>query len=130
MRTWEAAALPNLFGLDIAKLVADGFASAGGVLDATLIKATPGTRTPGSLTGGLNPTTTNYEGKGFLDQADSERYPNMIVERGQKIVVLLGHTFSAVPEVNDKVTIEGETLTLTEVNRDPAGATYTCVADG
>jgi hypothetical protein len=122
--------MPNLFGRNIAKIVADSIAKAGGVLDATLIASIQGTRTPGQLTGGTNPTGPTYAGKGFVEEVDSSRFSESLLERGTKQVVLLGHTFAAVPEANDQITIEGETLMIIGVLRDPAGATYTCLCSG
>lgn len=122
--------MPNLFGRNIAKLVADGIAAAGGVLDVTLTAQTPGTPTPGALTAGTNPTSTPYAGKGFLEELSANRFPEALVEMGTKQVVLLGHTFSVAPQVNDEITIEGETVTIVSVLRDPAGATYICLCGG
>lgn len=122
--------MPNLFGLNIAKIVADQIAAAGGVLDATLIVKTVGTRTPDNLTAGTNPTSTPYYGKGFVEELQSDRFPESLVEQGTKQVVLLGHTFDAAPDANDEITIEGETLTIIGVLRDPAAATYTCLCRG
>lgn len=122
--------MPNLFGRNIAKIVADSIESAGGVLDVTLTKQVEGTRTPSQLTGGTNPTTPSYTGKGFIEELSSDRFPESLIEQGTKQVLLLGHTFSAVPEANDKITIESETLVIIALQRDPAGATYTCLCRG
>lgn len=123
--------MPNsFFGVDIAKLIADGVAAAGGVDDITLRKVTAGTRTPGNLTGGTNPTYIDYEGKGFQYSTADGRVSASLVEAGDKIVVLLGHTFDAKPEVSDEVVVDGVSLTIRAVDQDPASATYTVAADG
>ena len=52
----------SFFGVNIAKLIADGVAAAGGVDDITLRKVTAGTRTPGNLylqTTSFAPRTSN-----------------------------------------------------------------------
>ncbi len=118
--------MPNLFGLDIAKLVADNIAAAGGVLDVTLTKTTPGTRTAGSLAAGTNPTTTGYACKGFIEDRTQSNRPGSLVQSGGKVVSIFGATLDTgvVPAPTDTVTIEGSTFTVLEVGRDPAAAVY------
>ena len=48
--------MAKLFGIDIAKVVNDSIASAGGVLTGTLTRATSGTRDVSDLAAGTNPT--------------------------------------------------------------------------
>jgi hypothetical protein len=120
--------MPNLFGLDIAKIVANSIASAGGVLDATLTKTTPGTRTPGNLTGGTNPTTVAYVCQGFKEDMSRLR-PEILVEEATGVITLLGKTISSgtvAPEADDLVTIESQVHTVLKVTRDPAAAVYQC----
>jgi len=117
----------KLFGLDIAGIVADGIASAGGVRDCTLTKTTPGSRTPGSLTAGNNPATTAYNCKGFVETKEVRRGGTLVGEN-ISVVTILGDTVSSgtvAPEVNDTALIDGTTWNLTElVSADPAGAVY------
>ncbi len=122
--------MPDLFGMNIAKIINDEIASAGGVLDATLIVVTPGTRTSGNLTGGTNPTTESKSCKGFKDTLKKLR-PHDVVEDASDLVVLLGDSIEdkAVPVAGDQVTIEGATKKILKVARDPAGATYECQVD-
>lgn len=115
-----------LFGLDIAKIVNAEIQKAGGVLDGTLTKTTPGTRTPGDLTGGTNPTTTTHSFKGFMETTE-ERREGMLEATILTKVSILGDSLSpsTVPEVNDEVEIEGSSFILYKlVNRDPAAALY------
>ncbi len=124
--------MTKLFGLDIAKLVADSIASAGGILSATLTKTTAGTRT--TPTGGTHPTEQSYPAKGVvIDYTDRERAGTEIKSSERK-VMLLGATLppGIVPEPGDKVTIEDRTYRIVKdgVKRDPASATYTCRASG
>jgi hypothetical protein len=120
----------SFFGVDIAKLIADGVAAAGGVDDITLRKVTAGTRTPGSLTSGTNPTTVDYEGKGFQSSKGDTRLGDTLIQDEERVLVLLGHTFDASPEVNDEVVYQGTALTIRLVDRDPASATWTVVCNG
>jgi len=119
--------MSDLFGLDIAGIVNDAFEEAGGVLDATLIVVTAGTRTPGNLTGGTNPTTSAKFAKGFKDTLKRLR-PKTVVDNATDLVILLGASIEdlAIPKPGDKITIEGETKTILKVGRDPAAATYEC----
>jgi len=96
------------------------------VLDATLTKVTPGSRTSGSLTGGTNPTSVSYSGKGFVDTYKDGTIDGTIIKEGDKMVVLIGDYFPIAPEANDKITIEGSTHIVVAVGRDPDAATYTC----
>ncbi len=118
-----------LFGVNISKIIADVVGP--GVLAATLIKVTPGTRTAGQLTGGTNPTETSYSCRGFIDSKAKRNAKGSLTEDGTEKVVLIGDTISGgtvAPAVNDKVTIEGSTYYIEHVDRDPAAATYTLKA--
>lgn len=114
----------NLFGANISGEILKAIGP--GVLAATLTKVTPGTRTVGQLTGGTNPTSATYTGRGFIDVYDEKRMPATSVQEGDRFIVLIGDSFTVVPEPNDKITIEGETSMIVSVFRDPDAATYTC----
>ncbi len=117
--------MPNLFGVDIAGEVNRGLGP--GLLDATLTSVTPGTRTGGSLTAGTNPTTTTHTAKGFLEDYKDFQIDGTIVQRGDRICVLLGASINpaVVPTAGDRVNIESEDFNIVNVGRDPAAATYT-----
>lgn len=119
--------MPQLFGLDIAQIVADAVASAGNIKEATLIKIIPGARTPGQLTGGTNPTTTTHAARGYFDSLSSLR-PETVVKDASGVVGLLGASIAGgqVPESGDQVTIESLTFRILQVDRDPASALYVC----
>ena len=116
--------MAKLFGIDIAKVVNDSIASAGGVLTGTLTRATSGTRDVSDLAAGTNPTEATYKFKGFVTTA-GERRPGSTSASSISTVSILGASISVVPEVNDEVNIEGTDWTLLElVERDPAAALY------
>lgn len=121
--------MPEIFGLDLAAIVDDSIVSAGGTNTGTLTKAIPGTRTPGDLIGGTNPTTTDYEFRGFIENKSQNRQDGtLVVDEGQ-IVSILGNSLpnNIEPETNDVVTIEGVRYTITAIaSRDPAAALYEC----
>lgn len=120
--------MPDIFGADIAGKIHN--ALKGKVFDITLTKVAPGTRTPGSLTGGTNPAETTHTVKGFVDEYQDKHIDGTLIKRGDRKVVILGGSLPSgtVPEPSDKITAEGETRTIVEdgVKRDPAGATYIC----
>lgn len=118
--------MAKLFGIDIAKTVNSAITDAGGVQTGSLSKKTTGTRTPGSLTAGTNPTSTVHSFKGFAETKGENR-PGSSAPTSNAVVSILGASINpvAIPEVNDKATIDGSTYTLLELlDRDPAAAMY------
>lgn len=120
--------MSRLFGLDIAGIVNSEIAGAGGVRPAVLTKPVPGTRTPGSLSGGTNPTTTTHAARGFEDSLSRLR-PETIVTEAAGLVVLLGASIvgGVEPEAGDSVSLDGgDNQRIVRVESDPANATYEC----
>ncbi|QNN99839.1 hypothetical protein P67b_00080 [Ruegeria phage Tedan] len=116
-----------LFGLNIAQIVDESIQAAGGVLTGQLIKPTSGTRTPGNLTGGTNPTDTTYSFRGFTDNQTSGRQNGSLVRVSGETVSILGNSLPAgiEPEAGDEIVIEGRRYEALEVvERDPAAALY------
>lgn len=116
-----------LFGVNISKLIKDNIGS--GVNDATLIKVSIGTRTPGQLTGGTQPTSVSHACKGFLDVLTRDRVGLTLTEEGNVLIALIGDTIDGgdtVPTPGDKITILGTTYNIVIVNVDPAQAVYNC----
>ena len=124
--------MPNLFGLDIANIVAASIAGAGNVLSCTLTKTAPGTRTGGSLTAGTNSTNTTHTFRGFVETKEVRR-DGQVGASVAAVVTVLGATVNpaAVPEVNDEAVVDGVTYVLVELlARDPAAAVYEFMAEG
>lgn len=116
-----------LFGLDIARIVDESIQQAGGVLIGTLTKPTPGTRVPGNLTGGTNPSTQSYSFRGFTDNQTSRRQNGSLVRFQGETVSILGNSLPAgiEPEAGDTIVIEGNTYeALQVIERDPAAALF------
>jgi hypothetical protein len=118
--------MPDLFGLDIAGIVADAIDQAGGLLDVTLTKKTPGTRDPNDLTAGTHPTSTPYACEGVVSDYAARLIDSTLVATGDRRVVILGATLppDIVPAPGDQVTIESLTYDVVRVTRDPAAASY------
>jgi len=115
-----------LFGVDISGLINANVGP--GVNDATLTKVSPGTRTPGQLTGGTNPTSTSYDCKAFVDPIDRSRIDGTLVKDGDALVQIVGDSVAAgqVPAVGDTVTILSRTYEIVAIEVDPALALYSC----
>jgi hypothetical protein len=118
--------MPDLFGLDLAGIVADAIDQAGGLLDATLTKKTPGTRNPSDLTAGTNPTSTSYSCKGVVSDYSTRLIDGTLVATGDRRVLILGATLPSgiVPSTGDQVAIESLAYDVVRVTRDPAAASY------
>lgn len=120
--------MAKFLGVDIAAILAKQMGTL--VRALTLTRSEPGTRSAADPTAGNNPTETTHSGRGFVDSYKAERIDGTIIQQGDRKVLILAGTLPAgvVPQVNDRITIEGETLTVVSVERDPASATYTCQA--
>lgn len=121
----------TLAGIDVSGIVKTELGDkvlTDGEHSVTLHKRAVGTRTPGQLTGGTNPTDTPYTCKGFIDSKRVTKFRGTLVEKGDVFVVLLGDTISGgtvAPTTKDQVTAEGVRYSIRELDRDPAAATYT-----
>jgi hypothetical protein len=120
--------MPDLFGLDIAGILNDAIQSAGGLRSATLTKTVNGTRTPGSLTGGNNATSTSHTCQAYVESSSARREGSLTRVGGTKVGIL-GASISpaAVPQANDRVTVDGVDYTIVGVPEiDPAQALFIC----
>jgi len=117
--------MPNLFDLNIAQIIDQAIADAGGVLTGTFHKKSAGTRTPGELTSGRNPTFADHACRGFIEVKTNVSMDGSLVESEGERVTILGNSMSVVPEAGDEVTFEGTRWTVVKImKRDPAAATF------
>lgn len=121
----------KIAGVDIAALVDQAFVDAGGVnggVAATLHKRCAGTRTPGNLTGGVNPTFVDYSCRAFLERKTDIRIADTLVSQDGDRLSIFGNSIHPItPETGDEVTIENQRFTVTRIrSRDPAAALYVC----
>lgn len=103
--------MSELFGLDIAKLVADGIAAAGNLQSGALTK----------LDGG-----GTHSFQGFLEMREV-RLGDTFVAESIAVMSILGASVDndQVPEVNDTVSLGGFNGELARlIRRDPASAVY------
>jgi len=114
----------------IAKAVSSGLKSAKLTMAVTLVKQTPGTRTPGSLAAGTNPSTTSYAVSGIRPTRSADKIGGTLVEKGDRVARILGAALPSgiYPTTADKVTVDGETLRIVGGETDAARAVYTILA--
>lgn len=118
--------MAKLFGIDIAKTVANSLKAAGNLQTCTLTHSVRGSRTSGQLTGGTNPTSTTHTCQGFVETRTKHRSGTLVAEP-MSVVTIIGHTISptVAPSLGDTVLVDGTTWTLNElIERDPASAVY------
>ncbi len=118
--------MPELFGLDIARLVADSIESAGNLRPGTLAKSEPGQEDPNDPTAPVSSITTAHSFQGFIE-AKAVRREDTLIAEAVPVMTILGASVNPVaePAVNDKATIDGITYELVRlITRDPASAVY------
>lgn len=113
----------------IGRQVGQAMKRAGMTKPATLIVVTAGTRTAGNVTAGTNPTEANVKARGLVRNWSKKQLNTTVVESTDRVVMLFGALIAGgiVPKTNDKLTIEGETGRIVDIERDPASAVYNCL---
>lgn len=96
---------------------------------ATLIKVAAGVRTGGAISAGTNPTSTSYPCQGRVVTTKREKIGGTLVEKQDRIVLLLGETLSGQrPTSKDRITIDGATQPIVDVEGSPAA--WVCLCRG
>ncbi len=114
-----------LFGIDIKALI--GQATAGQLVDGTLIRLTKGLRDPDNLTSGSLPEDEEFAFEGIVADYTDQQMASTTIQLGDRQVLIIAATISGtVPMTGDRITIEGSTYDVVNVKRDPAEATYEC----
>lgn len=108
--------MPNL-----AKLLASNFKKYGkdiGVKPCTLVKSTPGVRTPGSLSAGTNSIDVSYAATGFVQEYAAKDIDGSLIQADDRKISIFGASIASgvVPQANDSVVIA-----------DPSGVSQTYV---
>jgi hypothetical protein len=115
---------------DIAGIVGTAIVGAGMTRDAVLTKTTSGTRIPGALTRGTNPTTQDFAAQGIVQDKTRMLAAGTLLADATRVIRLFASTIEggAEPMPGDRITIEDETSVIVAggVNRDPAAATFVC----
>jgi hypothetical protein len=119
--------MPSLFGIDIAAIVYE--ATKGQLIKGTITKVTEGARNPLDITAGLSRTETDYPLEGFIESKRFENAEGFTTLKQGEIITIIGNSCAVVPEVSDKITMEGTKFTILNIMRDPAAATYECLVE-
>lgn len=101
---------------------------------ATLIRVTPGTRTPGAAASGTNPTTVSYPCRGLIAAYDAKAIQAGLVHSDDRMITLIGGSLPAgiVPRKTDAITIQdldrvSRTFKLVDQpSADEAGGAWIC----
>ena len=119
----------TLFNLnpDMARQIYDAALSAGAGFTLTLTVVREGAIDPNDRLAGRAKTETAHTGYGLVETTE-RRIGGTIVPLDTAIVSIYGASLPAgvIPEVNDKVEIQGETYCIAQVGTDPAKAMYIC----
>lgn len=118
--------MPDIFGIDVAGIVADAFRDAGELRPGVLIRATP-VLDDTQPTARTAPQTTRHSFTGLVYRGNSERRPGTLILDTQRRLLIIGGSLNPaiVPQVNDTADIDGSTFTLDEeVSGDSTGAAY------
>lgn len=115
----------NLFGVDIAQAIYDGFQ--GQLKTGTLTRRT---ETYDPVTDETTINETPHEFEGFVDTYSKRLIADGVVQANDREIMILAKSLDVAPTngsdgvLADLIEIDGQTFTTIEVERDPAGATY------
>jgi len=120
-------ATPDIFRVKLAQRIDRAFR--GLTFTIMLSKVVAGSRTAGSLTGGTNNTRTSHSARGFVEDFSAREINGTSIRSGMRRIILFGASISGgvEPSSGDFLTAENQVYIVTNVQRDPAGATFTCV---
>lgn len=113
----------SLFGIDIASIVSDTLS--GQLKPVTITRDMPGQYDPVTDTWEAG-TTEEYRSEGIVEAYSDEMIASGQVTFKDRKITILAKSLGTVPLIGDKISIEGEELTVTGTPaRDPASATWT-----
>lgn len=115
------------FGVDIAGLINENV-SPGLPTIATITHRTQGTRTPGQLSGGTNPTTLVAQAKVVVGDYKAHQIDGTLIKQGDRKILVIAESMTVAfdPSTSDRIDVEGATYFVVQVGRDPARATFSC----
>lgn len=123
----------SFFGTKFAALLDKGLragsSAMGGNINITLVSITRGTRTPGSISAGTNPTSTSVPCRGFAEKQKSIYDSAANSYRKVNVVAVLGASLptGTIPKVGDRLIVDGASKGISEVIDESSGALYECV---
>jgi hypothetical protein len=117
---------PDIFGIDLAGIIHNVLSPM--LFDQTLIRVSS-SRDPLDSTKSIK-VDTSYPCKGFISEFSEFAKAQSNIQGSDKNIVIIAKSLptGVVPEHGDRITAEGATYTIVGdgVERDPAGATYSC----
>ena len=118
--------MANLFGIDIAGIIASELASAGNLRPGSFTKSVTASFDPANPTGPPVQTTTTHAFQGFVELGTKRISQERVVQNGNFLTIIGASVPNrVVPEVGDKATLDNFTYEMVELmERDPAAATY------
>ena len=122
--------MAKFLGADIAKILNKAIGPL--VNEGKLTRVTQTTRKAGESTKGRRPADQVFPCSGFFDTTEKSQIGGTLVEKGDRVALILGASLPAgvTPKSNDEVEFEGERGKVVSVDRDPASATYECLVRG
>ncbi len=101
---------------------------AGATKAARLIVVTQGAINPSDVTAGAVVTETTVRCRGLVVSWTRSRFQGTDVQAGDRVVHLIATTLrGSVPKISDRVTIEGVTGRIINLDRDGAAAVWICL---
>ena len=108
-------------------VAADIFNAFSGVFyDAVLVRASTTGSSPDIAFDPPDPTETEYTCKALRTKYSAMLSKEGVIDVNDRKVLILATSISVTPKPPDRVTIQGTTFTLTEVDIDPANAVWVC----
>lgn len=118
--------MPNLFGLNIAGIVAQAFQ--GQLVAGTLTSYAVGAQNADPTAGKARASST-HQVQGILEEYEDNKIDGTSILRGDRKILLIANLISpfVVPAMDDIITLEGTPYTIVgPVGRDPAAASFVC----
>ena len=103
--------------------------TAGMTQPATLIVITAGTRTPGSVSAGTNPTSIEYGCHVAPGTSDEDHIGGTLIEKNDRIYIVPAKLISGgvTPSPIDRLRVDADTLRIVGVGNVGAGAAFICL---
>jgi hypothetical protein len=120
--------MANLFGIDIAGIMYQQMGAK--LLPVTLRQPVTAARDPLNPSAGPTITHTLHRSRGFVDKKSEKYFPKTLITTADKVVAVFGKPLVTDPLPGWEVVAEGETLTVVQVERDPARAMFLLLARG
>lgn len=89
-----------------------------------IVRETPGEPDPDEPWNPGDPVTVEHPCRGWRDQFEQELIDGTLIRTTDWRIVILASSIGITPTTSDKVLVEGQSLNIVSVRRDPAGAIF------